>query len=450
MIDNAPKNQLFSGWPRLLMPGGKGQLIPVICACINGLIMLFVVFPVFLSRYSLPLVPEAYVQMVLDLVNGNGLRWEWEGATLVMAKEPGYILFLTMFYVLFGNLNALPVQITQIFMNACICWIVWMIAYMSTERRDVAAVAAMGYAFHPLPLWYSVRIWNDIPASLLVVLSVLLLMISMKKGSRSTAALAGFALAAATLFRIISVGLLFVFLIVLMLPSREEDLPKNSPSGFGGFAKRSALAGVLVVAFLCVISPWAIRNFSISGRPVLLTIQGWGGFIDGGENVKMWDPSSNVYAYVGEERKHRLVRDLYAEEILRRPDLPSARIELIVNDSLKRTALREVCAEPLQFAKKVFLNVLFFWYLGSQKLMSMLMMLVSVVLIPMAAVGVVTSARRRNFHLIGLASLVGFFWAVQSLVIGYGRYSVSVLPYVVILAAFAWAGVLKRIHFLSK
>jgi hypothetical protein len=53
-----------------------------------------------------------------------------------------------------------------------------------------------------------------------------------------------------------------------------------------------------------------ISNFSLGLQEhpymrttVLLTIQGWGSMIDGGEILRMWQPRDNVYRYEGEQKK---------------------------------------------------------------------------------------------------------------------------------------------------
>lgn len=428
------------------MPGGWGQLLPVVCSLVNGLVMLCVVFPFFVSKLDLPVVPADYVQMVQDLVNGEGLRWKWqEGVILAMAKEPGYFFFLSFFYILFGDLNAVPVQVAQILLNASICWMVWMVAYRTTERRDVATIAAWVYAFHPLPVWYSVRIWNDIPASFFVILSVLFVLVVIRERSRYAAVFAGCSLAVAALFRILSGGLLFLFLVLILFPTRGTSSPEEARQhDRERFTNRAVCAGIFCVSFVCIFTPWIVRNVSLSGHPVLLTIQGWGSTIDGGEAIKMWSPGKNVYHYAAEERKADLVRTMFAEERQKDPYASSAKLEVLVDGRLKEIVLQEMYAHPFQFLKKVILNLLFFWYLGSQTVMSLLMMVISLVLLPMALAGTIIAAKQRYYLLTGIAILIAFFWAAQSSVIGYGRYSVSVLPYVVIFGALTWSTFLKR------
>jgi len=106
-----------------LFPGRNGQIISFICCCMNGLIVLFFVFPFLTSKHSLPTIPPEYAQIIPDLFYSNGLRWEWPNMRFfMMAKEPGYPLFLAIFYALFGNLSELPIQLTQVFLNGFICW----------------------------------------------------------------------------------------------------------------------------------------------------------------------------------------------------------------------------------------------------------------------------------------------------------------------------------------
>ena len=427
-------------WLWKLFPGREGQMISFLCCCINGLIVLFFIFPFFASKYVLPVIPPEYIQMIRDLFLGNGLRWEWPNMRFfMMAKEPGYPLFLAMFYALLGKFNTLPIQLTQIFLNGLICWLVWMITFESTKKMNIATLASMSYAFHPLPIWYSVRIWNDIPTSLLLIVSVWLFLFTLHKRSFFYASLTGLCLGISTLFRVISVSLLLIFIgFMLFLEIKQYSLTiseENSEPKKIHFFKQ---VFIIIFVFILTISPWVFRNILISGQPVLLTIQGWGSMIDGGEIVRMWKLGDNIYRYDGEQKKKTLVSNFYYQELQNNPEKYPGEIELIVNNRLKQTALNEIKKEPLRFIKKIFMNLFFFWYLGTQKIMSTLLMLLNIILLPLALIGTALSIKEHNYFLTTFAVIIFCFCVLQAFVVGYSRYSVPVLPYVISLAAFAY------------
>jgi hypothetical protein len=112
---------------------------------------------------------------------------------------------------------------------------------------------------------------------------VWLFLYTLRERSFFSASLVGFCLGLATLFRVISVGLLLIFIgFILFFHIRKHYVTfsaKNLESKENHFFK---LATIIVTFFILTIAPWVFRNTLIYGRPVLLTIQGWGSMIDGG------------------------------------------------------------------------------------------------------------------------------------------------------------------------
>lgn len=432
-------------WALKLFPGGIGQIVSFFFCLLNGLFMLFLILPFFTSKHTLPIIPPEYLQMIPDIYHGNGLRWMWSNTIyFAMAKEPGYPLFLAMFFTLFGKFNVLPIQLTQIFLNGLICYMIWMITFKSSNKTSVATIASMSYAFHPLPLWYSVRIWNDIPTSFLLIVSVFLLFSTLQKKSFFFAALTGFCFGIATLFRIVSFSVLMIIiaLITSALIKKQGIIIK----GVFKFDKVRLikLLCILLTFFVVAISPWIIRNTLICGIPAILTIQGWGSMIDGAEIVRIWKPEENVYQYSGEMKKKILVKNYYLEEQQVYPEKTPGEIEISVNNKLKQTALREIKNEPFQFIKKVIMNLFFFWYLGTQKIMSSLLLLINMIILPFAIIGASISIKQNNLYLTIFVFIALFLCILQSFIVGYSRYSVPVLPYVMPLSAYAFYKLLKK------
>jgi hypothetical protein len=427
-------------WQQVIVPGGKGQGIALLLTIINGLVFSFFVLPYLIKYYGLrPIdtVGEHYL-MVPGLLDGRGLIWGNDGGIIfMMAKEPGYTLLLAMVYKIFGTLDIKLVQLVQVILNTSICWMVCMIGYLSTNRRSIANIAGVCYAFHPLALLYSARIWNDIPSSFWTILSIWLFILTLRDQSMFKGALAGCSLAVATLFRTASFGLFFVFLIWLFLAKMVRSSHCRSNSRIQ-ISQRVNIAVVMAIMFFLVLSPWAIRNFMLSGRPVMLvTIQGWATWIDGGEIVKLWSRKDNIWPKDTEVKKFNLIRRLYSEEKQLDPSTSVAQIELRIHDRLRKIVENEILGDPLGYAKRVAKSSLLFWYLGTHKVLSYGILFVSIILIPFAAMGAIIALRERNCYLMVVTSIMIYFWLVYAMVISYCRYSVPAVPYVIILAVFA-------------
>ena len=81
------------------------------------------------------------------------------------------------------------------------------------------------------------------------------------------------------------------------------------------------------------------------------------------------------------------------------------------------------------------MNLFFFWYLGTQKLMSRLLTLINIILLPFFLLGIALSLKQHNHYLTLFAIIV--FCFCQAFIVGYSWYSVPVLPYAITLAVFA-------------
>jgi len=431
---------IFSKWRRIIVPGGKGQGSAVLLALINGILFAFVILPFLIAHLGLrPIdtVGEHY-WMVPGLLDGRGLAWGIDtGITFMMAKEPGYTFLLAAIYKIFGTLDARLIQSVQVLLNASICWMVWSIGYLSTSRRSVATVAAVCYAFHPLALLYSARIWNDIPSSFWITLSIWLFLLTLRDGSIVKGALAGGTLAIAALFRTASFGLLFVLAIWLVMA--PVTLSANDRIAlWSGPVRRVKIASAMIIAFFLVLSPWAVRNYLLSGRPVLLvTIQSWATWIDGGQVVRLWNVRNNVWPKETEVKKFALIRRYHTEVQQADGRADNTQVELRVHHRLRSAVLTEIRRDPLGYGRRVAASSLLFWYLGTHRMLSYGMLLINLILIPFAVAATIFALRRRSAYLLILASIGVYFWLVYAMVVGYCRYSVPTLPYVLILAAFA-------------
>jgi hypothetical protein len=436
-------------WRQIIMPGGKGQGIALFLTLINGLLFSFVVLPYLIKYFGLrPIdtVGEHYL-MVPGLLGGRGLIWGNDGGIpFMMAKEPGYTFLFAMVYKVFGTLDIRFVQVVQIIFNVSICWLVWTIGYISTNKRSVATVAAVCYAFHPLALLYSARIWNDIPSSFWVILSTWLFLLTLRDRSIMKGALAGCSLAIATLFRTPSFGLYFVFIACLFLV--KDVLSRGDRNVLSmHIVQKAKIAAAIAIMFFLFLSPWTIRNFMLSGRPVMLvTIQSWATWIDGGELVKLWSLNDNIWPKDTEVKKFSLLRNIYVEEKQVDHERSGAVVELRIHDRLRSVVMNEIQKDPSGYIKRIAKSFFLFWYLGSHKVFSYYMLLINIILIPLALTGAIIALRRRNVYLVLLLSIMMYFWIVYAMVISYCRYSISAIPYAIILAVFAGSYIYNEIN----
>jgi hypothetical protein len=438
---------------RDIMPGGKWQWIALLLSLINGLMFSYLVFPCLINQLGLRPIDSAgeHYRMVPGLLAGQGLAWEYQsGITFVMAKEPGYTFMLAMLDKIFGALDVRLVQLVQIVLNTFICWMVWTIGYLSTQKRTVATLAAFIYACYPTALLYSARIWNDIPSSFWVLLSVFFFLLTLRDRSILKGALTGWSLAIAVLFRTASFGLFFLFLAFLFF---TERVPLQNDQGIASIpsAQKAKIALTMAILFFLVLSPWAARNWVISGRPVMLvTVQSWATWIDGGEVARLWNRKDNMWPKDTEVKKFDLVRSIYNEEIKGDASLSGIELELRVHDRLRSFVIEDILKDPTGYMQRVGKSALLFWYLGSHRFFSYGMLLVTIILIPLAVIGAILSLARRRIYLVLLASTMTYIWLIYAMVISYCRYSLVAVPFAIILAAYAYEFLYKRMQAVQK
>jgi hypothetical protein len=207
----------------------------------------------------------------------------------------------------------------------------------------------------------------------------------------------------------------------------------------------------MAILFFLVLSPWAARNWGISGRPVMLvTVQSWATWIDGGEVARLWNRKDNMWPKDTEVKKFNLVRSIYDEEKKGDASLSGIELELRVHDRLRSFVIEDIMKDPTGYIQRVGKSALLFWQLGSHRFFSYGMLLVTTILIPLGVIGVILSLEGRRTYLVLLASTMMYFWLIYAMVISYCRYSLVAAPFAIILAAYAYEFLCKRMQAAQK
>ncbi len=354
---------LKAGLLERVLPGGRGQLLAMLLATANGLVVSFVLGPLLIASHDLSTTGDSvYRQMAANVLQGQGLVWHAGAATLRMAKEPAYALFLAGSYAIFGTAALWPIQLFQALLVTVTSGLVWVLAFHVSERRELATVAAITFSLHPLPVWYSTRIANDVPAALLVTVAALLLL--RVPGSRSlvTSLALGAALGFAALTRTATIGLLPISVAAILALPHQDGHRLCLRVLWHPVCRRCLSAIVVLLTFCLVVSPWAIRNYRLAGRPVFsVTVQGWGTVLDSFELERLWRPTDNIWPRGTEARKFTLIDTFYREEQSLHPGDSPAQTELSVDRRLRQVAISEAAADPVRFVRRTVMNALFFF-----------------------------------------------------------------------------------------
>lgn len=244
----------------------KGGLLKIVLFGIFIIALLLRVFSVIQAEPKKALYSDAkeYDEIAMHIVSGHGYIANIEGKDLPTTRRtPGYPLFLAGIYKVFGH-SYLAVQIIQAILGALCCVIIFFITaaiYNNLAGTIAAFMAAVYKPFVSGFLYYggSTEFISEAPYMFFISLSLLALILFIKKGDKKIAVLAGISIGLAVLIRpefIIFPILLFFYLLYV---SR--------------FAVKTVIKRYFFIYFFMTLTmaPWVIRNYIVEGRFIPLS-----------------------------------------------------------------------------------------------------------------------------------------------------------------------------------
>jgi 4-amino-4-deoxy-L-arabinose transferase-like glycosyltransferase len=280
--------------------------------------------------------------------------------------------------------------------------------------RRAALLAQIIHAIHPVMLWYTARVWIEKTNTLLTALVILMAILRQQQSSARRVLLAGVIIAAAVLTKSVILFLPLLFTI------------------FALFRRRWHAARTLAIAIgvaMVIIAPWTLRNYVESGRVVPVHTSLGLNLMQGEAVAEHWreEPFSTLALWEKGESDTRIVLAGSTAS----PGSPEGDARLI------RHVIDRWSADPMSFVRHFAVNALTYWYLSESPAKSAVILLLQVPLIFFAVRGVLHRREHRGPVLI-LVLAVLYFWGVHAVIVGWMRYSVPVLPAMILLATAAW------------
>ena len=179
-------------------------------------------------------------------------------------RTPGYPIFVAAVYLLFGTGNHMAVAITQAFVFAGICLLVYLLARRAADEKTAIVAALMTSLYSPLP-YFGALVLTELWTAFVATAAMVLCLKAAQGGKIRDFAIAGALFGATTLVRPAFVLLPFFFAIGVPLLVRAQRT-------------RRALAGwsALVLAATLVLAPWLTYNYLYLGRVTLSPAGGIG------------------------------------------------------------------------------------------------------------------------------------------------------------------------------
>jgi hypothetical protein len=204
----------------------------------------------------------------------------------------------------------------------------------------------------------------------------------------------------------------------------------------GAIPRKNAAApwvpmAVIFLGMGLVILPWTARNYRSSGRFVLITTGLGDAFLRGFIFSKPEYATLKLPPYTfAENESNALFRGLCAAQgtVWERNDIESDRI-------LGQAARARLLSDPVGTVRKFVVGIFTFWYQMTSKANSAIVGLLAIVGIALGLVGW-KRARRERRPIWPLVLPILYLNTVLALLLALGRYSVPVLPCLMVLAAF--------------
>jgi len=344
----------------------------------------------------------------------------------VVSRTPAYPFFLAAIYKLFGRRLRL-VYLIQTVIDMLSALLFYFLTLRVASSARVALVAVFIYALYVPFISQVAVVLNETLFNFLLLVFAFVAIHAVDKPSTRSFLAAGAALGLTALCRPTTFFFPAVFLGAVLLKYRRRLGPLIVPSV------------AFVVGFVVLIGPWVVRNY------VVLDYVGFVGSLAGEQvygALNQWRNSDTPLPVIPEQMQARLADKSDVER----------------NRILMREALKEILRDPLDFARSALRRTLLFWtgigiggasffYFPSNRAGAETCVFASVVNIVLIAFSVLAFVRFRGawtrYSLIPLL-LLGYFYVVHLPTYGPMRYSMPVIPFLMMFASLGMVNLLGK------
>jgi 4-amino-4-deoxy-L-arabinose transferase-like glycosyltransferase len=406
----------------------RNVLIVLSFALLVSLTAVFVIFP---SQSLVANYPDPYnfAEMGRGIAQGQGFHGEMLGR-----RAPLYPMFLGAVYFVFGEHTWL-VQVLQCLMLAGICWLAHDLAVRVYASARAGLIAGLACALHPSLLRYVPDFHLEVLLTLLVTLMVWTSVRFYDEPSYKRALAFGVATGAASLTKAVMLLYPGVFALFWLWENRQT---LRAP--LAKVAVSLAPLALVAVSMALTIAPWTARNYHVSGEVVPISTGVSDAFLRGFVFSKTEYITLREPPYTGAENEvNQWFKELCAAEgkVWERDPIETEAI-------LGKEAKRMLLADPVAAVKKGLIGIFTFWYQMTSLKTSLAAGVMALGAWLLAAMGVPRARReeRPQWLLFAPVLYLNFFLAA---LLSLGRYSVPVLPTLIVASAFGADTLLARL-----
>lgn len=371
----------------------------------------FLLFPFLRESQNINVDVDRFGLVAQNLADGNGFVYE-KGGNAVFERTPLYPFLLSLAFRLTDGFSLTVAQLLHAIVHAVTTILLFRLVVHLFDSARARFVSAL-YALHPLALWYTARIWVESLQAMLLIVVAFTFVALLDTATIKRAIAFGAAVGLACLTK--GTMLLMPFVAAAYLSWRL---------GLRG-VKVGAVAAI--TAFLCVL-PWTLRNYQLSGAVVPVNTSLGFNLIEGNAVGEHWLSTTSEQSLIEFWRSAKaksdsilVPRQLAWESAEGDRVLRSAAFALFVND--KAFVLKRQCA-----------NLCTFWYLTESAMKSTLMGVMQAGLALFAMASFLFAPREMRRRIMPVALIALYYYVATAAVLGYGRYSVPLIPLLLTVA----------------
>ena len=393
----------------------------------TGLLMGFVVFRV-QSLVDQNTDPYFFGDMGKSIADGNG----FEGfGSLITRRAPLYPIVIGGVYAVFGDHQKLIVLLhVLMFSGTCV------LAYDMGRRlfnHRTGVIAGLVCALHPMLLRYIPNLHLETQLTLLITLTAWLTIRFYERPTVAAGALVGLASGAAALTKAVALLYPALFVAGIILACRAaRRRGEQRPTPW-----KPILAIFVVMG--CLILPWTARNYRSSGHFVLISSGTSDAFLRGFIFTETDYITLRRPPYTDAEN----ASNAYFEALAEAEGTVWERDDYETDQILNKEAKRRLFAEPGPVLRKSVIGVFTFWYQLTSLKNSLLALVLALGAWFFAVIGW-RQARREQRPAWLLMLPVLYLNLVLALLLALGRYSVPILPALIVMSAFGVDTLLDR------
>jgi 4-amino-4-deoxy-L-arabinose transferase-like glycosyltransferase len=392
-------------------------------------ILVFAVVPAFVGSgtdYQGAKFPDNYDLIAENLLAGHGYRVYPETSPTLL-RTPGYVLVLAAVFAIFGK-SLLAVQAVNFLLSLATAWIVFLLVRRIGQSERWALLAAVVSLLHPGMIMAETRGGLESLLSLVLVAFVYLTYLAVAEGRLRHYLMAG---------AVFGFCLLVKSSAAVMLPAMAGVALLTAPSRAEAIRRLSGLFAAGLVGLL-VMSPWVLRNYVVTGKPIpTMTVGGLAAFqglyvvqhpAAGREHHEIISAAAQEQDVIARERGRP-----YRPEFF--PQFFDVQDEIDYYAELGRRAREAMIESPALAGRLVLHNSWAFWIQGRTARATLLNAILTLPFLLLVVIGAWLALRADRAVGLLLAGIIAFV-IPHLTIIALARYHIPLIPLLAVLASY--------------